>query len=90
MRIVATRHFVKRVKRLHRNQKEDLDQAVQAVLGRPDLGEQKAGDLAMLRVYKFRVVNQLTLLAYEISDDNMIILHDGVGHENVYQDLKKQ
>jgi mRNA-degrading endonuclease YafQ of YafQ-DinJ toxin-antitoxin module len=90
MRIVETPHFRKSVKRLHRNQKEDLDQAVRAVLETPVIGEQKLGDLAWLRVYKFRMVNQLTLLAYEITFAETIVLHDLGSHENFYRDLKSK
>ncbi len=89
MRVVETSHFRKSVKRLHRNQKVDLDEAVRTVSESPVVGEQKAGDLAWLRVYKFRMVNQLTLLAYEIAGADTIILHDVGSHENFYRDLKK-
>jgi hypothetical protein len=88
MRAVATPHFGKCVKRLHRNQKDDLDKAVRAVLESPDIGEQKTGDLAWLRVYKFRMVNQVTLLAYETAGADTIILHGVGSHENFYRDMK--
>ena len=90
MRPVETRHFGKCVKRLHNNQKDDLDVAIRAVLENPAIGEQKAGDLAWLRVYKFRMVNQITLLAYEIAGSATIILHDLGSHENFYRDVKKR
>jgi mRNA-degrading endonuclease RelE of RelBE toxin-antitoxin system len=90
MRSVATPRFRKSVKRLHANQQADLDAAVQAVEENPACGEQKKGDLAWLRVYKFRMQNQLTLLAYEIADEDTIILHGVGSHENFYRDLKAQ
>jgi mRNA interferase RelE/StbE len=88
MRVVVTPSFRKDVKRLHANQKRDLDAAVQVVLDDPATGERKFGDLAWLRVYKFRMVNQITLLAYEIKDEATIILHAVGSHENFYRDLK--
>jgi mRNA interferase YafQ len=88
VRVVETPSFRKDVKRLHPNQKQDVDGAVRAVLEDPGVGEQKAGDLAWLRVYKFRMVNQLTLLGYEIKDQETIILHTVGSHENFYRDLK--
>lgn len=88
MRAVVTPSFRKDVKRLHANQKQDLDAAVQAVLHDPATGERKCGDLAWLRVYKFRMVNQITLLAYEIKDEATIVLHAVGSHENFYRDLK--
>ena len=89
MRIVQTPPFKKAVKRLHRNQKQALDEAVESVMGNPLIGEQKAGDLAWLRVYKFHMVNQLTLLAYEYAAGSDVVMLHGVGsHENFYRDLK--
>jgi hypothetical protein len=58
------------------------------VLKDPAIGEQKMGDLAWLRVVKFRMVNQLVLLAYEVAGPGTIILHDVGSHENFYRDLK--
>lgn len=82
--------FAKAVKRLHGNQKRELDEAVRAVAANPDLGDRKTGDLAWLRVYMFRMVSQLTLLAYEhAADANGIILRGGGSHENFYRDLKR-
>jgi ParE-like toxin of type II bacterial toxin-antitoxin system len=90
VRVVETPHFRKSAKRLHRNQTHDLDHAVRTVAESPAIGEQKTGDLAWLRVHKFRMVNQITLLAYEVSGPDTIILHDVGSHENFYRDLKKQ
>ncbi len=89
MRVVETPQFRKAVKRLHSNQKLELDAAIRSILATPTLGEQKKGDLAWLRVYKFRMVNQLTLLAYEVTQDDTLILHAVGGHENFYRDLKQ-
>jgi mRNA-degrading endonuclease RelE of RelBE toxin-antitoxin system len=89
VRVVETPPFKKAVKRLHRNQKKDLDEGVKSVVGNPMIGEQKAGDLAWLRVYKFRMVNQVTLLAYEYATGSETVILHGVGsHENFYRDLK--
>jgi hypothetical protein len=51
----------------------------------------KKGDLNGIRVYKFRMVNQLALLAYEYDDanDRLTLLAYG-SHENFYRDLKKK
>lgn len=45
---------------------------------------QKKGDLAFLRVYKFKMNKQLTLLGYRF-DGEMLALGS---HENFYQDIK--
>jgi hypothetical protein len=41
-----------------------LYDAIRSLMEQPALGEQKLGDLAGVRVHKFRMVNQLALLAY--------------------------
>ncbi|KZZ10969.1 addiction module toxin RelE, partial [Oleiphilus sp. HI0078] len=59
--ILQTPTFKKAVKKLKPNQKKDLDNAVKELVKDPLLGEQKRGDLAFLRVYKFKMIKQLTL-----------------------------
>ena len=88
MRILQSSVFKRSVKRLHPNQKQYLDGAVQAVMSDPSIGEEKVGDLAGVQVYKFKMVKQLTLLAYEYKENSLILLALG-SHENFYRDLKK-
>jgi hypothetical protein len=89
MQAKETGRFRRVVKRLRPNQKADLDQAVRDLLANPLLGEQKRGDLAWVRVYKFRLVGQLALLAYELrQEEGLIVLHAVGSHENFYRELK--
>ena len=56
----------------------------------PLLGEQKKGDLAFLRVYKFKMVKQLTLLGYSYENGTVILELIALGSdENFYRDVKK-
>ncbi len=89
MRLLVTPTFVRAVKKLHRAQKEDLDQALYAIQANPTLGEAKVADLSGIRVYKFRLTNQLCLLAYRILDQESIKLLTFGPHENFYRDLKR-
>ncbi|MDA8327537.1 MAG: type II toxin-antitoxin system RelE/ParE family toxin [Betaproteobacteria bacterium] len=89
MRILVTPSFVKATKKLHRPQKAELDDAVRAVGADPEIGEAKVGDLAGVRVYKFRLSNQLCLLAYRILDTDSLKLLIFGPHENFYRDLKR-
>jgi len=89
MRILVTSSFVRTTKKLHRPQKADLDEAVRAVSADPEIGEAKVGDLAGVRVYKFRLSNQLCLLAYRIVDEGSLKLLTFGPHENFYRDLKR-
>ena len=89
--ILQTPTFKKAVKKLHKNQKLDLDEAVKELMKNPRAGEQKKGDLAFLRLYKFKMAKQLTLLGYSYNDGSVILELMALGsHENFYRDLKKQ
>lgn len=88
--ILQTPAFKKAVKKLHKNQKVDLDNAIRDLIKDPYLGEQKKGDLSFLRVYKFKMVKQLTLLGYSYEDGTVTLELMALGaHENFYRDVKK-
>lgn len=90
MRILVTPTFERAVKKLHAQQKALLDEAVRAVSAQPEIGEAKVGDLTGVRVYKFRMNNQLCLLAYRLLDSNTLKLLMLGPHENFYRDLSRQ
>ena len=73
MQVVQTSSFAKALRRLHANQKQDLDEAIRAIMADPLLGEAKVGDLAGISVYKFRMSNQMTLLAYTYNDGTITL-----------------
>jgi len=89
MRIQVTPTFERTVKKLHAQQKADLDAAVKAVASDVSIGEAKVGDLVGIFVYKFRMVNQLCLLSYRVLDADSIKLLTVGSHENFYRDLKR-
>ena len=89
-KVLQTSSFKKSAKKLKKNQKGDLDDAVRALLENPVLGEQKKGDLSFMRVYKFKMVKQLTLLGYSYEDGAVVLeLLTFGSHENFYRDAKK-
>lgn len=89
MRIVVSPTFSRVVKKLHREQKAELDSAVRTIAENPLLGEAKLGDLAGVRVFKFRMNRQLCLLAYTQVDENTVELLALGSHENFHRDLKR-
>ncbi|MBA2306543.1 type II toxin-antitoxin system RelE/ParE family toxin [Candidatus Dependentiae bacterium] len=90
MNIVQTTEFKKQVKKLHRNQKHQLDEAIKAISKDPLMGIPKKGDLSGVRVYKFTMIDQLTLLAYQFNTTQIQLILLALGtHENFYRDLKK-
>ena len=89
MRLLVTPTFDRTTKKLHRQQKADLDDAVRAVACDTTVGEAKVGDLAGIQVYKFKMACQLCLLAYRVLDEKTVKLLMVGPHENFYRDLKR-
>ena len=71
--VLQTPTFKKAVKKPHKNQKADLDNAIKELIEDPLLGQQKKGDLSFLREYKFKMVKQLTLLGYSYEDGTVTL-----------------
>ena len=87
MKIKQKTSFKKVYKELHKNQRKKVDDAIQAIIKNPLLGQEKRGDLTSIFVYKFDCVNQQYLLAYQWSEEYRVLLLVGV-HENFYKKLK--
>ncbi len=88
--VLQTPTFRKAVKKLKANQKKDLDKAIKALMVDPFLGDQKKGDLGYLRVYKFKMNKQLTLLGYSYDNGVFTLELIALGsHENFYRDAKR-
>jgi hypothetical protein len=88
VQVLQTAAFSRAYKKLYKNQKVDVDDAVEAIIKTPDIGEPKRGDLAGVYVYKFKSNSQLMLLAYEYDPETRMLLLLG-SHENFYRDLKR-
>lgn len=87
--VKQTNTFRKTLKRLSAQQKLALDDAIKKVMENPMLGQQKKGDLAFLRVYKFKILKQEMLLEYCFNDEKTILTLLMLGpHENFYRDIK--
>jgi hypothetical protein len=67
---------------------DGLNTAIEKIFTNPLEGKAKKGDLAGIRVYKFQVLDQLFLMAYE-HDEDTLTLRALEPHENFYRDLKK-
>jgi len=90
MKLEQTPSFQRAYKRLHKAQRQEVNQAIKALMEDPLLGEMKVGDLAGIRVHKFRMNRQLTLLAYVYAEEILTLTLLTLGtHENFYRDLKR-
>ena len=88
--VQQTRRFARQYKKLHDNTAGDVTAAVEKVAQNPEIGERKKGDLAALRVFKFRSAGQLYLLGYTLDESVRLVYLEAVGpHENFYRDLKR-
>lgn len=90
MIILENNAFKKAAKKLHKNQRRDLEQAVAEIVKNVKIGEAKIQDLKGIRTYKFKMVGQLTLIAYTYEDEILTLtLLAFSSHENFYRDLKR-
>ncbi len=80
--------FKKYIKKLPRHFQQVVLDAVEDIVTNPTIGESKKGDLDGFRVYKFSMGRHLTLMAYKLEDDSLVLYQTGP-HENFYRDLKK-
>ena len=80
--------FARAYKKLHLQQKQAVNSAVELIVSDPLAGEAKRGDLAGVYVYKFKSQSKLVLLAYEFDPKTRHLLLLG-SHENFYRELKR-
>ena len=89
--VLQTPLFKKTVKKLKPNQKKQRGAAIKRLMAKPTLGDLKKGDLAFLRVYKFKMSKQLTLLGYSYDDGALTLeLIALATRENFYRDVKRR
>ncbi len=89
MKVFQSKVFEKKVKKLTKNDKTKLDEAIYAIIKNPEIGTEKSGDLVKIFVYKYKVKTQQYLLAYRFIGVDLELIKIDV-HQNFYRDLKKQ
>lgn len=65
-----------------------LDEQIRLIMKKPDIGEEKKGDLQGVYVHKFKIHAAQFLLSYRFEGENLELITIG-SHENYYRDLKK-
>lgn len=86
--VLQTPLFLRKKKKLKKNQIKDLDNAIRIIIKNPRTGSQKKSDLKDILIYKFKMVQQETLLAYQWNAKTRTLIALGV-HENFYRNLRK-
>ena len=87
MKVIQSRIFSRKVKKLHKQDKSALDVQVRKIIQNPSIGDEKKGDLKGISVYKFKLGSTQYLIAYRFSNNFLELIMLG-SHENYYRDLK--
>ena len=87
MKIYQSRLFEKKVKKMSKGEKDALDREVRNIAEKPNIGEEKKGDLRGVFVHKFKLKANLYLLSYRKTGVDLELVMIG-SHENYYRDLK--
>ena len=66
MKIFQSKSFEKKVKKISKNDKEELDKAIYAVIKNPEIGTEKKGDLVKIFVYKYKVKKPAILISLSL------------------------
>lgn len=96
MSVSFKRSFASYVKKAKKPLQLAIQDAVDLICEQPRIGQAKSGDLAGVKVYKFRFQNQEYLVAYVATADLQTLEFIAIdfykvgSHENFYAELKKQ
>jgi mRNA-degrading endonuclease RelE of RelBE toxin-antitoxin system len=88
VKIYQSRSFEKKTKRMHKREKEILDEEIRSIANNPSMGDEKKGDLKGIFVHKFKIKTAQYLLAYRMVGDDLELIMIGP-LENYYRDLKR-
>ncbi|MCK5035249.1 MAG: type II toxin-antitoxin system RelE/ParE family toxin [Candidatus Sabulitectum sp.] len=88
MKILQSRLFARSVRKFHRHEKKALDDEIRKIIGNPESGQGKRGELKGVFVHKFKIYTTLYLLSYKLNDPKTLELIMIGPHENFYRDLE--
>lgn len=87
MKILQSRSFRNKVKKLGTKEKQVLDSEVKTIIKNPSTRVEKKGDLLGVLIHKFKIKATLYILSYRVKNENLELTTLGP-HENYYRDLK--
>ncbi|MDD5272408.1 MAG: type II toxin-antitoxin system RelE/ParE family toxin [Methylovulum sp.] len=92
LKINYKKPFSQFVKKQHRDLRAAIEDEIESICNDANIGELKIGDLAGIRVHKFKFHKQEYLIAYQnIENEIQFVVIDfyKIGtHENFYEELK--
>ena len=86
--VIQSPLFARQKEKLKKNQIKKLDDAIKTIMVNPVIGTAKSGDLQGVQVYKYKIGNNLILLAYEVNETTLYLYTFG-SHQNFYRELNK-
>lgn len=89
MKIFQMPPFKKYVKKLPRHIQQVVLDAVEDIVANPTIGESKKGDLEGFRVYKFSMGRQLTLMAYKLENDSLILFYTRQALMRIFTEISR-
>jgi len=87
VKVIQTRHFARKVKKISAQEKALLDEEIRKIIANPSIGQEKRGTLKGVFVHKFKIHTTQFLLAYRFPDSQILELIMIGLHENYYRDL---
>jgi len=87
MKILQSRSFEKKIKKLTKQEKKSLDEQVLKIVDNPAIGSEKKGDLRGVYIHKFKITRTQYLLSYRFLGEALELIMIGP-HENYYRDLE--
>jgi len=87
MKIFQSSSFGKKVKKIKKKEKLELDNAVKEIAKNTSVGTEKKGDLRGVFVYKLKISKTEFLMSYRMVGEDVELITIGP-HENYYRDLK--
>lgn len=90
IKVFESNRFSKAINKLSKSHLCIVEDEIDKVIENPEIGVQKVGDLAHLRVHKFKIKQQQVLLGYRWIDSKLELYLLQLGsHENFYKKMKE-
>jgi len=87
VKVIQTRLFARKVKKLSTQEKAVLDNEIRRIIADPSIGQEKRGTLKGVFIHKFKIHAIQFLLAYRFRNMQILDLIMLGSHENYYRDL---
>ncbi len=90
MHLIQSNLFKKAYKKLQKNTRHIVNETIKMVMENTEIGILKVGDLAGIRVHKFKHHPHMYLLAYEYTKETNTLYLIALGeHQNFYEKMKR-